>query len=68
MTNVLGLTWNRLEDYIQVCGLKDVVIKRFDVTKRHVISEVPRIYDPLGLVTPVVFVARYFCRSYGQLS
>ena len=33
MTNVFGLTWNHSEDYIQVCGLKDVVIKRSDVTK-----------------------------------
>ena len=28
MINVFGLTWNRLEDYIQVCELKDAVNKR----------------------------------------
>ena len=46
-----------------MCGLKDAVIKRFDVTKRHVISEVSRIYDPLGLVTPVVFCGKVFLQK-----
>ena len=44
MTNVFGLTWNRLEDYIQVCGPKDIVIKGSDVTKRHFLSEVSKIH------------------------
>ena len=55
------------EDYIQVCGLKDAVIKRSDVTKRHVISEVSRIYDPLGLVTPVVFYSKVFLQKLREI-
>ena len=60
MIKVFGLTWNRLEDYLQVCGPGDTVIKSFNVTKRHVISEVSKVYDPLGLVAPVVFHGKVF--------
>ena len=63
MTNVFGFTLSCLENYIQVCGLNDAVIKRSNVTKRHVISEVSRIYDPLGLVTPVVFYGKVFLQK-----
>ena len=63
MANVFGLTWKRSEDYIQVCGLKDAVIKRSDVTKQHVISEVSKIYDPLGPITPVVFYGKVFLQK-----
>ena len=63
MIRVIGLTWNRLEDYLQVCGPKNVAIEGLDITKRHVISEVSKIYDPLGLVAPVVFYGKVFLQK-----
>ena len=46
---MFGLLWNRLDDHLQVCG-----------TKRQVVSEVSKIYNPLGLVSPVVFYGKRF--------
>ena len=63
MIKVFDLTWNHFGDYLKVCGPGDIVIKRFDVTKRHVISEVFKVYDPLDLVAPVVFQGKVFLQK-----
>ena len=60
---VFGLTWNCLEDYLQVCGPGDTFIKRFDITTRQVISEVSKVYDPLDLVAPVMFYSKVFLQK-----
>ena len=46
-----------------MCGPKNVAIEGLDITKRHVISEVSKIYDPLGLVAPVVFYGKVFLQK-----
>ena len=46
-----------------MCGPKNVAIEGLDITKRHVISEVFKIYDPLGLVASVVFYGKVFLQK-----
>jgi len=52
----LGVTWQALEDKIRYDVRK---IKSTDkITKRNILSEIAKIYDPLGLLGPVVMHAK----------
>ncbi|CAH2084595.1 unnamed protein product [Euphydryas editha] len=56
LIKVLGLSWNRKNDNFEyVINLPEP--KDF-VTKRQVLSEVARLYDPLGWIAPVVVNAK----------
>ena len=56
---VFGLLWNHVEDYIQIPTFGSTV------TKREVLSYISRIYDPLGMVAPVVLFGKLFYKSCG---
>lgn len=60
-TTVLGLHWNPLTDElfyrIRVCTIDT------SPTKRTVLSEVARLYDPTGMLAPVVITAKMFIQS-----
>ncbi|XP_062713910.1 uncharacterized protein LOC134290733 [Aedes albopictus] len=58
VTKALGLQWNPITDKLsfQVPDLENLDI----VTKRAVVSEMSRLFDPLGLLGPVVISARMF--------
>lgn len=48
---VLGLQWNPAQDtFSYQCN-----IRHDQCTKRHVLSELARIFDPLGFITPLTF-------------
>ena len=50
---VLGVSWNlKSDELLPLAGVDDVVPKKF--TKREVLSLLSKIYDPSGLVSPVV--------------
>lgn len=51
---VLGLKWNPTSDTFSY----DVPFNQIDHTKRGILSYIARIFDPLGLVSPVVFWAK----------
>ena len=51
---VLGLLWNRVDDVIHVPGIVEVTLRGV-VTKRDVLHSIAKIFDPLGLITPVTF-------------
>jgi len=57
----LGLLWNHRTDHLQY-SVRGAALNR--VTKRSVLSEISRIYDPLGLLGPVLIVPKIL-RSYG---
>ena len=57
---VFGLLWNHIEDYIQMPTFK---FKGSTVTKREVLSYISRIYDPLGMVAPVVLFGKLFLQK-----
>nr|XP_039261910.1 uncharacterized protein LOC120338049 [Styela clava] len=63
---VLGIKWNIQED----CFGFDVNLKSKPATKRRILSVLSSIFDPTGIVAPVIFKARILmqqlCRSnYG---
>ena len=47
---VFGLICNQIEDYLQIPSFK-VSLDEHDITKRQVLSDVSKIYDPLGLIS-----------------
>lgn len=53
---ILGLTWNRCDDsYHYVVSLPTL---QRPVTKRNIIADIARLFDPLGWVAPVIIVAK----------
>ncbi|KAL0880978.1 hypothetical protein ABMA27_002135 [Loxostege sticticalis] len=52
---VLGLAWNSQEDIFNY----QVNQTSRDCTKRSMLSELARIYDPIGLLTPLTFLAKH---------
>ncbi|XP_054085767.1 uncharacterized protein LOC128921644 [Zeugodacus cucurbitae] len=60
-TTVLGLRWNPITDTlffkVKVCNFDTVP------TKRIVLSDIARLYDPLGMLAPVVVTAKIFVQN-----
>ncbi|XP_059062116.1 uncharacterized protein LOC131854947 [Achroia grisella] len=58
---ILGLTWNRRSDVfeysVQLPPLSE------PVTKRKVISDVARLFDPLGWIAPTIITAKVFIQK-----
>ncbi|XP_018301866.1 uncharacterized protein [Mycetomoellerius zeteki] len=52
----LGVTWCARNDEIRY-SVRSIEITR-QLTKRRVLSEIAKIYDPLGLLGPIVFYAK----------
>ena len=66
VTNVLGLSWNQFEDKICIKGSDEVITSV--ATKRNVLHSVAKIFDPLGLVSPVIpFMVRCSYKNCGLL-
>lgn len=57
--SMLGLTWNKEEDSI---GVKFPSVPA-EPTKRGILGKVARIYDPLGLVSPVTLTGKLLYRD-----
>ena len=62
VVGLFGMLWNRIEDYIQIADV-NIPSSNVTITKREVLSFVAKIYDPLGLITPVSFHGRVFLQS-----
>lgn len=62
----LGVFWNSVEDYIQysICDFQENVSQ---ITKRKILSMVCQIYDPLGLLGPVILLAKLFIQELWKL-
>uniref|UniRef100_A0A8D9AJE5 Integrase catalytic domain-containing protein n=1 Tax=Cacopsylla melanoneura TaxID=428564 RepID=A0A8D9AJE5_9HEMI len=60
---ILGLRWNPNSDTFSF----QVQLEPKLGTKRHILSTVARIFDPLGLVQPVVLVAKLLIRDLWSL-
>ncbi|XP_025836105.1 uncharacterized protein LOC112906362 [Agrilus planipennis] len=52
---VLGISWSSMSDEFSISTPQKI---NSSVTKRNVLSVIAQIYDPLGLVAPVVVVAK----------
>lgn len=53
---ILGLTWNRECDDFQYAVTLPAL--KIPVTKRNIISDIARLFDPLGWVAPTVIIAK----------
>lgn len=60
----LGIHWNPKEDIFKYTVNLSNDVK--PVTKRIVISNVSRIYDPLGLISPIIIIAKTFIQKLWQ--
>ncbi|XP_050685659.1 uncharacterized protein LOC126980084 [Leptidea sinapis] len=56
MVKVLGIQWNRESDNFEyVVNIPEV---KYPITKRQVLSNIARLYDPMGWIAPVVIIAK----------
>ena len=62
VTNVLGLLWNQFEDTINIPGFDKATISEV-VTKHDVLHSVVKIFDPLGLLSPIIFHGKVFLQK-----
>ena len=53
-SKALGIKWDVLEDTLYFSNLPKQVESGDDVTKRSMLSKLSAIYDPLGLITPIL--------------
>lgn len=61
MAKVLGISWNKSTDNFEYhINLPDV---NQPITKRSVLSDIARLYDPMGWIAPVVIVAKVFIQK-----
>lgn len=52
----LGLIWNPLEDYFTFCV--QTINEEISTTKRKVLSDIGRLFDPLGFLGPIITAAK----------
>lgn len=55
---ILGVTWHREADEFQ-CTVKLAPVEH-PITKRRVVSDIARLFDPLGWMAPVITTAKVF--------
>ncbi|GBM21776.1 hypothetical protein AVEN_29222-1 [Araneus ventricosus] len=60
----LGTAWKPTEDTFT---FKVSIIEKASYTKRDVFSAIPRLYDPLGFIGPVITKAKMFLQKLWQL-
>ena len=58
VTKVLGLRWNPNNDMLMFQQSQTVNTTTSNITKREILQESSKIYDPLGLLTPVTIRAK----------
>lgn len=61
----LGLQWNSHNDVLQYSILTHITTSR--ITKRTILSSISQIFDPLGLIGPVVILAKILMQRLWQL-
>ena len=67
-TNILGLRWDSAADTLTLTS-KEVQLPQDTITtKREILRESSKIYDPLGLITPVSIRAKILMQDIWQLN
>nr|CAI5869848.1 unnamed protein product [Callosobruchus analis] len=62
-SKTLGLVWNSIRD----CLKFSVTVSTREVTKRSVLSTIAQVYDPLGIVGPVIVTAKLLLQRLWEL-
>ena len=66
MVNVLGLQWNTQNETISLLSKFPIPVATTLVTKREVLRESSKVFDPLGLLSPVTIKAKVFMQTLWQ--
>ena len=66
MVNVLGLQWDTQNDTMSLTSKFPIPVATTLVTKREVLRESSKVFDPLGLLSPVTIKARVFMQTLWQ--
>lgn len=61
----LGVAWKPTEDVFQLIGTGNST--EMKLTKRQMVSKILRLYDPIGLIQPVVITAKIMMHTQSQL-
>ena len=64
VTNILGMQWNVKNDQLSYQRRK--IPATGYVTKREILQQTSRVYDPLGLLSPVTLPAKLLMQSLWQ--
>ena len=61
---VFGIVWDRKSDHLQIPTFTISCVKETtSICKRQILSDVSKFYDPLGLISPVVFFGKVFLQK-----
>ena len=66
IVNVLGIQWNTSQDTLASFPKQFSSVNSTLVTKRKVLQDVSRIFDPLGFLAPVTIQAKLFMQEFWQ--
>ncbi|XP_063833858.1 uncharacterized protein LOC135083024 [Ostrinia nubilalis] len=62
ITKILGITWDRSEDHFRY-SVSLPTASPGPETKRSILSEIARLYDPLGWLAPSIIIAKMFIQK-----
>lgn len=60
-TTVLGLKWHPYEDELAI--VYNLIMDEKSETKREILRDIAKLYDPLGLLAPVIILAKIFMQD-----
>lgn len=64
---VLGLEWLSTSDHFYFAGLTEKYVRKASYTKRTILSDSSSLFDPLGLVSPIIVRAKLILQKMWQL-
>ena len=67
LTNVLGLLWDTTQDTLRLADKMFPSLEETQPTKKAVLQDLSRVFDPLGAFTPVTISAKLFMQRLWQL-
>ena len=65
-SKALGLRWNIRKDFFYY--VRDKLTDHPDMTKRKLLSQVATLYDPLGLIQPIILIGKLIFQRVTRLS
>ncbi|XP_008180316.1 uncharacterized protein LOC100571864 [Acyrthosiphon pisum] len=67
ITKILGLYWNADGDVLQYKVIQEYHDENTTISKRHILAETAAIFDPMGLVGPIIVQAKLIIQSLWQI-